>query len=176
MTVSKNFNTLQNGLHIYTAGVALQEFFIFCFLFLVFQFQRRLSKECTRERVVEAKKLLLVLYVSLALISVRSTPLPSVIASFSSLIANLPQIRILFRIIEFSAGAGTKLTHEFRAHEVYQYVFDVMLMFFALVAMNILHPGKILVGKESEFKSRKERKMEAKEKQRVASSDEAVLG
>jgi hypothetical protein len=70
MTISKNFQTLQRGLHIYTAGVALQEFFILCFLFLVYQFQRRLSRDCTKERVLEARKLLFIMYISLALISV----------------------------------------------------------------------------------------------------------
>lgn len=38
MTISKNFNTLRAGLWIYTAGVALQEFFILCFLCLVYLF------------------------------------------------------------------------------------------------------------------------------------------
>jgi peptidoglycan/LPS O-acetylase OafA/YrhL len=171
MTISKNFQTLQNGLHIYTAGVALQEFFIFCFLFLVYQFQRRLSRECTRERVLEARKLLYVMYISLGLISVCSC-----IALCRNFPANHVQFRILFRIIEFSAGAGTKLTHEFRVHEVYQYVFDAMPMFFALVAMNVLHPGKVLVGKDSEFKGRKERKMETCEKQSGGSSDGVILG
>jgi hypothetical protein len=137
MTISKNFHTLQNGLHIYTAGVALQEFFIVVFITLVITFQRRLSAH-SPERYAEVKRLLYVLYLSLGLIT----------------------FRILFRIIEFSAGAGTKLTHEFRVHEVYQYVFDAVPMFFALVAMNVLHPGTVLKGKDSEFKSRKERKME----------------
>lgn len=142
MTVSKNFNTLQNGLHIYTAGVALQELFILIFVFLVITFQRRLYASCSSEQIAQAKRVLWVMYLSLGLIS----------------------FRILFRIIEFSAGAGTKLTHEFRVHEVYQYAFDAVPMFFALVAMNLLHPGSVLKGKESEFKSRKERKLEAREK------------
>jgi hypothetical protein len=51
-----------------------------------------------------------------------------------------------------------------------------MPMFFALVAMNILHPGKVLVGKDSEFKSRKQRKIETREKQSGGSSDRVVLG
>lgn len=71
MTISNNFDTLQRGLNIYTAGVALQEFFILCFLFLVFTFQRRLSREETDSvRLQGAKKLLIILYVSLTLISV----------------------------------------------------------------------------------------------------------
>jgi hypothetical protein len=75
MTISTNFKTLQNGLHIYTAGVALQEFFIFCFLFLVFTFQRRMSKEVEKERVQESKRLLFILFASLGLISVSPFPL-----------------------------------------------------------------------------------------------------
>lgn len=74
MTISENFKTLQNGLNIYTAGVALQEFFIFCFLFLVFSFHKRLLKEETDpSRLRGAKKLLFILYASLALISVRQS-------------------------------------------------------------------------------------------------------
>lgn len=75
MTVSNNYNTLNNGLHIYTAGVAMQEFFIICFLALVFTFQRRLSREEPDPlRIKGAKELLLVLYVSLGLISVCNFP------------------------------------------------------------------------------------------------------
>ncbi|KAH6694237.1 RTA1 domain-containing protein [Leptodontidium sp. MPI-SDFR-AT-0119] len=140
LTISKNFQTLQTGLRIYTAGVALQEFFILCFLFLVWTFQRRLSRECEPDRAGKARGLLWVVYVVLGLIT----------------------FRILFRIIEFSAGAGTALTHEFRSHEWYAYVFDSAPMFVALVVLNIWHPGRVLVGKESEFKSRKERRRERK--------------
>lgn len=70
LTVSDNIHTESNGLHIYTAGVALQEFFIFVFIFLVFSFQRRLAKEATVEQRASAKKLLFILYTSLGLISV----------------------------------------------------------------------------------------------------------
>jgi hypothetical protein len=82
------------------------------------------------------------------------------------------QLRILFRIIEFSAGAGTKLTHEFRSHEVYQYVFDAMPMFFALVLMNVLHPGMVLAGNDSKFdKKTKEQKKAEKEEKKQAKRD-----
>jgi len=154
MTLSKNFNTLNNGLHIYTAGVALQEFFILCFLFLVYKFERRLRVECSDAQKAEARRLLLALYITLGLITYR----------------------IVFRIVEFSAGAGTGLTNQFRSHEWYQYVFDAAAMFLALVAMNVFHPGKVLIGKESEFKSRKERKLEKRQsKERAESSDGGLM-
>lgn len=72
MTISNNLKTLQNGLHIYTAGVALQEFFILCFMFLVVTFQRRLEREEANEAgIKQAKRLILVSYMALGLISVR---------------------------------------------------------------------------------------------------------
>jgi len=71
MTLSDNIDTLQRGLNIYTAGVALQEFFILCFTFLVVSFQRRLKKEETDDlRLKQAKRLALVTYLALALITV----------------------------------------------------------------------------------------------------------
>jgi hypothetical protein len=146
MTVSTNEQTLSNGLHVYTAGVALQELFIFCFVFLVFSFQRRLAREATVEQKVGAKKLLLILYVSLSLISVSYLFVYTV---YGLLIQT--KFRILFRIIEFSAGAGTKLTAEFRHHEVYQYVFDALPMLLALLTMNIFHPGMVLAEEDSRF-------------------------
>lgn len=154
MTISNTFTTQNRGLHIYTAGVALQEFFIFVFLFLVFQFQRRLKQEESDPvRIKGAKKLLLVAYISLGLISVRFPFLAFSLSCHNLLVhaTHTVQFRILFRIIEFSAGAGTKLTNEFRHHEVYQYVFDALPMLAALVSMNIFHPGKVLAGDDSKF-------------------------
>ncbi|KAH7383135.1 RTA1 like protein-domain-containing protein [Cadophora sp. MPI-SDFR-AT-0126] len=154
LTISKNFNTLQTGLRIYTAGVALQEFFILCFLFLVWTFQKRLGRECEDiGKVKKARGLLWVVYAVLGLIT----------------------FRILFRIIEFSAGAGTSLTHEFRSHEWYAYVFDSAPMFVALVVLNIWHPGKVLVGKESEFLSRRERKEMKRAEERCGENGDVVV-
>lgn len=75
MTISKDFQTLQNGLHIYTAGVALQQFFIICFLCFVFHFNRRIKRECP-DRIAEAHRLLWVMYFALTMISVSSNFAP----------------------------------------------------------------------------------------------------
>ncbi|KAG9243265.1 RTA1 like protein-domain-containing protein [Calycina marina] len=155
MTISKNRTILQRGLNIYTAGVAMQEFFIFCFIFLVIAFQRRLNREeANRVRITQAKRLVLAMYLALALISVR----------------------IFFRIIEFSAGVGTKLTTEVRDKEVYQYVFDALLMFFALVIFNVLHPGKILAGDDSKFqKKSKTQKQDEKQQRKQERAERKAL-
>jgi len=71
MTISKNMKTLQRGLNIYTAGVALQQFFILCFIFLVYTFWKRVGREESNPiRLKNANKLVLILFISLALISV----------------------------------------------------------------------------------------------------------
>lgn len=49
-------------------------------------------------------------------------------------------IRSLFRLIEFVEGSEGKLYKT----EVYLYVFDAALMFCAVVAMAVVHPGLLL--------------------------------
>ncbi|KAH8687354.1 RTA1 like protein-domain-containing protein [Tricladium varicosporioides] len=129
LVLSKNVQTKQTGLHIYTAGLALQEFFIFVFVFLVFSFQRRLKHEAGPEARRKAKKLLITMYLSLALIS----------------------IRILYRLLEFASSFTSKLTQELWYHEVWQYCFDALPMFLALVLFNVIHPGTLIPGDKSKF-------------------------
>jgi magnesium-transporting ATPase (P-type) len=49
-------------------------------------------------------------------------------------------IRSVFRLIEYAQGNNGYLI----SHEAFMYVFDATLMFFAMVAMNVLHPSVIL--------------------------------
>ncbi|KAJ5644244.1 uncharacterized protein N7484_006751 [Penicillium longicatenatum] len=49
-------------------------------------------------------------------------------------------IRSVFRLIEYAQGNDGYLI----SHEAFMYVFDATLMFFAMVAMNVLHPSVIL--------------------------------
>lgn len=72
ITTSDDNSTINTGLHIYTAGVALQQFFIICFTVLSVIFRRRLSRECDPERAKSVQPLLYTLYLSLALISVSA--------------------------------------------------------------------------------------------------------
>ncbi|MCJ1485727.1 hypothetical protein MMC06_005902 [Schaereria dolodes] len=120
------------GIHVYMGGIGLQQFFIVVFLGLAVKFHvTMLGMERSGALVGTGKggwrRLLFTLYGSLALISVR----------------------IFFRLIEFSAGNGSNNPLPF--HEAYFYVFDAVPMFFALVAMNITHPGRVLVGPDSEL-------------------------
>lgn len=86
-------------------------------------------------------------------------------------------MRIIFRIIEFAKGFGPENPIPF--NEVYIYALDVLPMMIALLILAIFHPGRYLVGPESEFpkisrKEKKAMKMARREEKRAAK--EAKLG
>jgi hypothetical protein len=84
------------------------------------------------------------------------------------------QYRIIFRIVEFSAGNKSQIRITIDDNEWLMYVFDEMPMFLALVVFNIYHPGRVLIGLESDYpvltkeekatakREKKERKIEKK--------------
>lgn len=49
-------------------------------------------------------------------------------------------IRSIFRLVEYKGGFGGYLM----THEVFGYIFDALLMFVAMVVMNVYHPAVIL--------------------------------
>ena len=51
------------------------------------------------------------------------------------------------------------IQHTIPNHEAYQYCLDTLPMLIALILLNIIHPGKVMAGKECDFPSRKKRKM-----------------
>lgn len=125
------------GLHIYMVGVGIQQIFIFLFCYLAFRFHQNLNRQPQSTRLVQARTLLYVLYFVLLLVT----------------------IRIIFRLAEYSNGLESSIPN----HEAYQYVLDTTPMLIALVAFNVVHPGRIMAGHEANFPSRKERKAYFKE-------------
>ncbi|MCJ1414505.1 hypothetical protein MMC32_000832 [Xylographa parallela] len=120
------------GVHIYMGGIGLQEFFIVVFLALAVRFHVQMMGLEKRGELRGTGKgrwrwLLGALYASLALIS----------------------LRIFFRLIEFSAG--TDSSNPLPYHEIYFYAFDAVPMLLALTTMNVVHPGRFLVGPDSEL-------------------------
>ncbi|BCS00629.1 RTA1 domain-containing protein [Aspergillus luchuensis] len=60
-------------------------------------------------------------------------------------------IRSVFRMIEYAGGNDGYLI----SHEAFSYVFDAMLMFFAMIVISVLHPSKVLgSGKEGKVDKR----------------------
>lgn len=132
-------------------GVGFQEFFVLVFAYIAFRFSQQIKRE-NPAGLSQALLLLYTQYTALVLITV-SIILPGVLSVALELTRKL-QVRIIFRLIEYSKGLDSTIPN----HEAYQYVFDTLPMFLALVLFNLVHPGRIMPGKESDFPSRKERK------------------
>ena len=115
-------------------GVGIQQLFILIFVGFAIAFHRTVLRENFLDTTDKRKALTLLyaLYVCLALITMR----------------------IIFRICEYSRGLHSTLPN----HEAYQYCLDSSPMLIALVALNVVHPGRLMPGKDSDMPSRKERK------------------
>ncbi|KAH8698854.1 RTA1 like protein-domain-containing protein [Talaromyces proteolyticus] len=123
-------STVLDGLHIYMAGLGIQQFFILIFCVFAYSFHRTMNHEGNKPR--KAYLLLYTVYAELILITTR----------------------IIFRLCEFSSGLHSTIPN----HEAYQYLLDSLPMLIALVTVNIIHPGRIMPGKGGDMPSRKERK------------------
>jgi RTA1 like protein len=148
-------DTVRTGLHIYMGGIGLQEFIILIFTTMAYRFQQKVKKQeqsafnlgegvsMTQNRSPhQARKLLWLVYTVLGLIT----------------------LRIIFRLVEFSQGFTSYLP----THEWFPYVFDAVPMLAATLAFNILHPGRILQGLNSDFsEERKADKRKKREKKEV---------
>ncbi|KAI1864074.1 hypothetical protein JX265_007370 [Neoarthrinium moseri] len=126
-------NIVKTGLNVYLAGTSLQQFFIILFLWLMIEFHVRCNswgvsgaaEQGPRKR--SWKPLHFALYSVLTCISVR----------------------IIYRIAEFAGGITPSNPIPF--HEEYAYALDCFPMMLALLILAIWHPGRFLVGPESEF-------------------------
>ncbi|KAF7715219.1 Uncharacterized protein PECH_008713 [Penicillium ucsense] len=140
------------GLHIYTAGIAVQQFFIVIFCALIYAFHRRMREGAgDYSRGPHWHTLVIAMYGTLACIT----------------------IRIVYRLIEF-ANTDTAGKSPLTVHEAPFYCLECVPMFAAMIIWNIWHPGRYLQGEESEFpkkvkvsrKEKKRQKQEAKDLKR----------
>jgi len=131
---SSSANIQKIGIHVYMAGIGIQEFFVLIFMILTIQAYRKLNRMSERDRPTNWRIIFSVLLASLTLIT----------------------IRIVYRLVEFSQGVTSTLT----THETPFYCLDALPMSIALLLFNIWHPGRFLVGPESEFpkKQKKDKK------------------
>ncbi|KAM3086915.1 hypothetical protein ACMFMG_001035 [Clarireedia jacksonii] len=130
-------HTILLGLHVYMIGVGIQQFFICVFLVYAIQFHATLRRQDGQGLFTpkSAYGLLYAIYAVILLITVR----------------------IIFRLVEYSSGLHSSIPN----HEAFQYCLDSVPMFFALVVLNIFHPGKIMSGPASDIPNRKTRKNKA---------------
>ena len=159
------------GLHIYMGGIGFQQLAILVFSAMAVQLHvhlARLEKDGTLAEVGKERgwrRLLYALYASLICITVRSPPVLACLL----LTAEPPQIRIVFRLIEYSPAGNSSIPN----HEAYFYCLDALPMAIVVYLVNVIHPGTILVGPEAEFprKSRRQKKEEKKAKKEAKNEE-----
>jgi hypothetical protein len=142
MNQENGAKVIEIGKNVYMSGV--QQFFILIFLGTIIRFHvdvlrvERDSQLCdvngSRRRAVRWKWLTYIMYAVLGLIT----------------------IRIVFRLVEFSAGIDESV-NALIAKEGYAFGLDAVPMMLALLLLATVHPGIVLKGPHSEFPSRKEK-------------------
>ncbi|KAI9826360.1 MAG: hypothetical protein M1832_000277 [Thelocarpon impressellum] len=133
---------VMRGLHIYMGGVGFQQAVIIGFAYLAFKFTQQLRREPFTERTPAAWRLTYVIGVVLVLITVSRPHAPS-----GHIGSRESQIRIIFRLVEYASGLESTIPR----HEAYMYCLDTLPMLVASVLFNVVHPGSVMAGKESDM-------------------------
>ncbi|KAF2744737.1 hypothetical protein M011DRAFT_520762 [Sporormia fimetaria CBS 119925] len=122
----------KKGLNIYMGGIGMQEAFIILFLGLVVKFHRdqlqaeRLGRLAV-DKIAGWKWLIWALYGCLLAIT----------------------IRIVYRLVEFSAGLGA--SNPLPSNEPLLYVLESTPMWLAIFVWNIAHPGRFIHGEDAKM-------------------------
>lgn len=122
----------KKGLNIYMGGIGMQEGFIILFLGLVIKFHRnQLQAErvgrLAADKIAGWKLLIWALYGCLLAIT----------------------IRIIYRLVEFSAGLGA--SNPLPSNELLLYVLESTPMWLAILVWNIVHPGRFIHGEDAKM-------------------------
>ncbi|KAH8683928.1 RTA1 like protein-domain-containing protein, partial [Ilyonectria robusta] len=129
--ITSSTDVILRGLHTYMAGIGVQQFFICVFFLFAICFHKEIGGSAPRNALL----LLYCLYFTVILISVR----------------------ICFRLVEYAGGLDSSIPR----HEAYQYCFDSLLMLIASCIFNIVHPGRIMAGKQGDLPNKSARKLRA---------------
>lgn len=155
---SGTVSAMNTGENVTIGGLCVQLLFFGVFIIVAIIFHLRIRKSPTS--------------VSLGAITSTGSRLPwndytwlgTMWGLYSSSILIL--IRSIFRLIEYAQGNDGYLI----SHEAFMYVFDSMLMFFAMVALSIWHPSKVLKdGNKKKIKAAQEEEGEGSELREVDS-------
>ncbi|CAN9085635.1 unnamed protein product [Alternaria alternata] len=151
MNQDNGARVIEIGKNVYMNGVGVQQLFIWISLGMIMRFHvdmlrvERDSQLCgvngSRSRAARWKWLTYTIYAVLGLIT----------------------IRIVFRLVEFSAGIDES-ANVLIGTEGYALGLDAVPMMLALLLLAIVHPGFVLKGSDSELLSRKEKKLKKQTK------------
>lgn len=123
----------------------MQEIFILIFLVFAVKLHLTINFQARRDVHIKPKKAILLLYTLYTVLFLIS-------------------LRIGFRLVEYSGGLKSSIPN----HEAFQYSLDSLPMLIALMLLNVVHPGQVMRGQESDIPGRKERKLEAEEEEKQA--------
>ncbi|KAG5658346.1 hypothetical protein KAF25_010527 [Fusarium avenaceum] len=128
-------NTIDIGMKVYMAGVALQLVVVLIFTGITAFFYHKLRQ--IEGRSIGCMKWLIWTMLAVLILIV---------------------VRIVYRLVEF--GPGVNAHNQLLIHEEYPLCLDATPILIALVLLNVMHPGFVLRGPDSEFPklSRKEKK------------------
>ncbi|KAI1385129.1 RTA1 like protein [Hypoxylon trugodes] len=121
LTQAKSEDDVRRGENIIVGGLGIQILFFGFFIIVAFVFHRRISRDPTRNArtlTTPWKKLLVVLYITSALIMIRS----------------------VYRIAEYVLGSDGELLSK----EVYLYCLDALPMLIVAVSYNWFHPSRVV--------------------------------
>ncbi|KAL3427028.1 RTA1 domain-containing protein [Phlyctema vagabunda] len=121
---SDDAQTAKNGLYIYQGGLGMQQTVVVIFWGMLVYFRKEVLAH-GKARDTSWAPLIYTLALALLFITVR----------------------IIFRFIEFNSGTEGRIP----THEVYFYLLEATPMSLALAIFVLIHPGRFLVGPESEF-------------------------
>jgi hypothetical protein len=134
---NQNQKTLMMGIHIYMGGIGFQEACILLFAAIAAKFLITMKNQ---ERANSAGNLVL---------DGRPTNWgPLLYTLFASLV--LITVRIIFRMVEFAAGDDPD-KNPLPYTEAYLLALDALPMLLCVLLLNIIHPGRVLQGENSEF-------------------------
>ena len=128
---SGTVSAMETGEHVTVGGLCVQLVFFGVFIIAAIIFHLRIRKTPTAVSLAEASS---------------ASRLPwndrtwkgTMWGLYSSSVLIL--IRSIFRLVEYAQGNDGYLI----SHEAFMYVFDSMLMFFAMVALSLWHPSVVL--------------------------------
>jgi hypothetical protein len=154
------------GMKVYMAGVALQLIVVLIFsgITVFFYFKLRQLEDQSMGRM---RWLIWTMVVVLMLIVV------CILGPLTGYQADKVKTRIVYRLVEF--GPGVNAHNSLLIHEGYPLGLDATPILIALVLLNIMHPGFVLRGPESEFPklSRKEKKALKEQKKQAKKARKA---
>ncbi|CAG8946937.1 unnamed protein product [Penicillium salamii] len=130
MANGKTDDVMTIGRHIVMGGLCVQLVFFALFILSLVIFYQRYRTHAPARQAVEARRT--------NLLHITHTWVTTLIGLYSA--SALILVRSTFRLIQYAQGPYGSLLSD----EAFLYIFDALLMFIAMLVMNVFHPSMVL--------------------------------